>query len=93
MFISQKDTFLKEKYTSSLEGPSDQMLDLFGPALDAGGKPEGPKKNLRKQVWTENQEHISAEAGDRSRDSLMQIEGRYAALTCFPSYTCTPRGR
>ena len=31
-------------------GPSDQILDLFGAVVDAGGKPECPEKNLQKQV-------------------------------------------
>ena len=41
-------------------GPSDQILDLFGPVLDAERKPECPEKNLWKQVWTGNQMHMSA---------------------------------
>ena len=41
-------------------GLSDQTLDLFGPVLDAGGKPECPEKNLRKQVLTGNQVHITS---------------------------------
>ena len=45
-------------------------LNFFGPGLDAG-------------VWTGNQVHISAGTGDRIRDSLVQSEGRYAALTCL----------
>ena len=47
---------------------SDQVLDHFGPVLDAGGKPDCPEKNLRKQDW------------DRTRG---RSEGKYAALTCF----------
>ena len=45
-------------------GPSDQMLDHFGPVLDAGRKPECPEKNLWKQLWTGNQLHISARTGN-----------------------------
>ena len=55
-------------------GPSDQILDRLDPVLDAGGNPECSEKNLRKQVWTGNQVHVSAGTGDRTRDSLVQIE-------------------
>ena len=65
-------------------GPSDQILDLLGPVLDAGGKRSARRKDLRKQVWTGNQVHISAGTRDQTRDSLVQSEGRYAAQSCFP---------
>ena len=44
------------------EGPSEQTETNNNPerspVLDAGGKPECPKKNMRKQVWTGNQMDI-----------------------------------
>ena len=55
-------------------GPSDQILDIFGPDLDAGGKLDRPEKNLWKRVWTGNQVHISAGTGDQTWDSLVQSE-------------------
>ena len=60
------------------------ILDLLGPVLDAGGKLEYQEKNPRNQVWTGNQVQISAGTENRTRDSLVQSLGRYAALTCFP---------
>ena len=44
-------------------GPSDQILDLYGPVLNAGGKPERLEKSLRKQVWTGNQVHKCLDRG------------------------------
>ena len=41
------------------------------------------KTNLWKQFWTRNQKHVSAVTGNQTRDSLVQSEGRYPALTCF----------
>ena len=64
-------------------GPADQILDLFGPVLDAGGKPGCPsEKNLSKQVRPGNLMHIKAGTGNGTWDSLVQSEGRYALLTC-----------
>ncbi len=44
------------------EEPSEQTETNNNPersqVLDAGGKPECPEKNLRKQVWTRNQMDI-----------------------------------
>ena len=65
-------------------GSSDQILNLFGPVLDAGGNLERTEKNLQKQVWTGNQVHISAGTRDRTQDPLVQSKGRYTAL--LPPY-------
>ena len=63
-----------------LGGPSDQILDIFGPVLDAEGKPE--EKSAEASLdWKPM--HIKAGTGNRTWDSLVQSEGRYAALTCF----------
>ena len=69
-------------------GPSGQILHLFDPALDAGGKLECPEKNLEKRVWT-----ISTGSRDGTQDSLVQSEERYTALTCLqffkPQFRCS----
>ena len=62
-------------YHSFPEGSSDQILDLFSPVLDAGGKPECPEKNLLKQVWAGNQVHISAGIGDLTRGLISEKRG------------------
>ena len=57
-------------------GPTDQILDLFGPVW-CRRKTVYSVKNLRKQVWTGNQAHTSAKTTDwRTRNSLVQCKGR-----------------
>ena len=36
------------------KGPLNEQKQKRSPVFDAGGKPEYPEKNLRKQVWTGN---------------------------------------
>ena len=58
-------------------------LDFFGPVLDTEGKLAcQPAKAIK--VWTGNEVHISAWTGDWTWGSLVQSEGRYTTLTCFP---------
>ena len=57
---------------------------LRSPVLDAGGKTRRPRENLRKQAWTGNQiMQISAGTENRTRNSLVQSDGRFTTLTCF----------
>ena len=49
------------------------------------GKLEDPAKEiLQKQAWTGNQTYKSVRTEDRTHDSLVQSEGRYTTLPCFP---------
>ena len=45
------------------------------------GKGKGREPNSRK---CQDRMHVSAGTGNRTRDSLVQSEGRFAVLTCFP---------
>ena len=55
--------------------------NLRSPVLDAGGKTGGPGE----QAWTGNRMHVSAGTENLTRESLVQMEGRHATLTCFPN--------
>ena len=47
-----------------------------------------PGENQQKQTWTGNQMHVRAGTVNRTRNWLVQSEGRYTMLTCL-SQICT----
>ena len=58
--------------------------ELYNP-VDAGGEPEYPEKNLRKQVWTGNLMDIQRRPGIEPGLTGPQRGGSTAIrYTCFP---------